>query len=125
MAKVGATEFKARCLELMDRVAERRETYVITKRGRPVARLIPADAPRRRSVFGCMAGQMEIVGDIDEPVWSEAQWEEFERERIAQRQAWEREWRKAGTISGKKTAGQPAPRRARAADTRRGVRSQR
>jgi len=109
MAKVGATEFKARCLELMDRVAAKRESYVITKRGRPVAKLVPADAPRRRSVFGCMAGQMEIVGDIDEPVWSEAQWEEFERERVARSRAWDREWRESGTISGKRTVGRSAP----------------
>jgi prevent-host-death family protein len=43
-ATVPATEFKAKCLELMDRVAEGRETYVITKRGRPVAKLVTADA---------------------------------------------------------------------------------
>lgn len=125
MTRVGATEFKARCLELMDRVAERRETYVITKHGRPVARLVPADPPTKRSVFGCMADQMEVVGDVDEPLWGESQWERFERERLAQWDAWEREWKKSGTISGKKTAGRPARRRARAADTRRGGRSAR
>ena len=36
MAQVPATEFKAKCLQLMDRVAERRETFVITKHGRLV-----------------------------------------------------------------------------------------
>ncbi len=66
MAKVGATEFKARCLELMDRVAKRRETYVITKHGKPVAKLVPADVPARKSSFGCMAGEMQIVGDLSE-----------------------------------------------------------
>ena len=43
MAKVPATEFKAKCLELMDRVSERHETFIITKRGRPVAKLVPVE----------------------------------------------------------------------------------
>jgi len=84
VATVAATKFKAQCLELMDRVAERRETYVITKRGRPVAKLVPADPPRKKSVFGCMADQMEIVGDLEQPLWTDEQWKQFERERVAQ-----------------------------------------
>jgi prevent-host-death family protein len=107
VATVPATEFKAKCLELMDRVAEGRETYVITKRGKPVAKLVPADPPARKSVFGCMADQMEIVGDLDEPAWSEDEWKGFARERLAQARAWDREWRTYGTISGRKTVGQP------------------
>ena len=100
MARVAATEFKAKCLELMDRVAERRETYVITKRGKPVAKLVPADPPRRKSIFGCMADQMEIVGDIEKPLWTEEEWKQFERQRVEQAKAWEREWRAYGTIAG-------------------------
>jgi prevent-host-death family protein len=107
VAQISATEFKARCLELMDRVAERRESYVVTKRGRPVAKLVPADPPTTRSVFGCMTGKMEIVGDVEKPLWTDGQWREFERQRREQAQAWEREWRRYGTISGKKTVGQP------------------
>jgi prevent-host-death family protein len=107
MTTVGATEFKAKCLELMDRVAERRATYVITKRGRPVAKLVPADPPVPRSPFGCMADLTEIVGDLDKPAHSEEQWKQFERERAAQSEAWEREWQTYGTISGKRTVDQP------------------
>lgn len=56
-AGIGAAEFKARCLELMDRVRETREEYVITKHGKPVAKLVPYDAPTRsRSFFGSMRG---------------------------------------------------------------------
>lgn len=40
--KVGASEFKAKCLALIDRVRERGEPITITKRGRVVARLVPA-----------------------------------------------------------------------------------
>jgi prevent-host-death family protein len=104
---VPATKFKAQCLELMDRVAEGRKTYVITKRGKPVAKLVPADPPRKTSIFGCMADRTEFIGDIEKPLWTDEQWKQFERDRIAQREAWEREWQTYGTISGKKTVGQP------------------
>jgi prevent-host-death family protein len=54
---IAAAEFKARCLELMDRVCETREEYVITKHGKPVARLVPCDTPRRATSFvGSMRG---------------------------------------------------------------------
>ncbi len=121
MTDIPATEFKAKCLELMDRVAERRETYVITKRGKPVAKLVPADPPKRRRIFGCMADKMEIIGDLDKPLWTESEWKEFERQRAEQARAWEEEWRRYGTISGKKAVGQPG-RRARPRRVRRGPR---
>jgi prevent-host-death family protein len=107
MARITATDFKARCLELMDRVAERRVTYVITKRGKTIAKLVPADPPRTASIFGCMAGEMEIVGDLEKPLWTEAEWRGFERARVAQEKAWDREWTAHGTIAGKRTVGQP------------------
>jgi prevent-host-death family protein len=84
MATVPATEFKAKCLELMDRVAERRETYVITKRGKPVAKLVPADPPTTRRLFGCMADQTEFVGDIEKPLYTDKAWEEFLARRARQ-----------------------------------------
>ena len=52
MSNIPATEFKAKCLELMDRVAERRETFVITKRGKPVAKLVPVERKPKDSIFG-------------------------------------------------------------------------
>jgi prevent-host-death family protein len=73
MAKVGATEFKARCLEIMDRVAERHESYVITKRGRPVATLGPVAGAPRSTLFGCLRDRAEIAGDLLKPVAD--QWE--------------------------------------------------
>lgn len=64
---VGATEFKARCLELMDRVATTGNPVVITKRGKPVARLVPARR-RPRSVVGALKGHVRIRGDIVSPI---------------------------------------------------------
>ena len=71
VARVPATEFKARCLELMDRVSERRETYVITKRGKAVAKLVPVEWKPGQPLFGRMRGMAEEVGDIVSPVMPE------------------------------------------------------
>jgi prevent-host-death family protein len=53
---IAAADFKATCLELMDRVRERRAEYVVTKHGRPVAKLVPYDEPKQRRLFGWMKG---------------------------------------------------------------------
>jgi len=45
---IGAAEFKQGCLALLDRVAETGAEYVITKRGRPMARLVPVQSARDR-----------------------------------------------------------------------------
>lgn len=55
---IAAAEFKARCLELMDRVRETGAEYVITKHGTPVARLVPVSEPAPRSFFGAMKGTL-------------------------------------------------------------------
>src|ERR1700736_3938004 len=47
MKKVAAREFQARCLTLMEEVRSTRQPLLITKRGKPVANLVPADIPRR------------------------------------------------------------------------------
>jgi len=74
MKKVTAAEFKARCLKLMDDVQTTRETVLITKRGRPVAKLVPAET-QRRGLFGCLADRVEILGDIESPVEPPESWE--------------------------------------------------
>ncbi len=69
-AEMKAGEFKARCLELMDAVAQTGATIVITKRGKPVARLVPVVDPST-SIFGFAKGAFEELGDIIAPVASE------------------------------------------------------
>lgn len=61
-----ASEFKARCLTLMDEVQERRSEVVITKRGKPVARLVPADE-LGESPIGFMRGTVLAQDDIVSP----------------------------------------------------------
>ena len=75
MNKVPATEFKAKCLELMDRVSQRRESFVITKHGKPVARLVPVQKKPKDSIFGWLRGKAEILGDIMSPVVPPEAWE--------------------------------------------------
>ena len=53
---VAAAEFKARCLALMDRVCETGAEYIVTKHGRPVARLVPVRERARSSLFGALRG---------------------------------------------------------------------
>jgi prevent-host-death family protein len=66
-ATISAAEFKAKCLELMDRVSETGVPVVVTKRGRPVAMLAPV-RPSRNALRGIMKGRMRILGDIVSPI---------------------------------------------------------
>jgi len=61
---VAAAAFKARCLALLDRVAETGEPLVVTKRGRPVARVVPA----RRAATTSLRGSVTVRGDIVAPI---------------------------------------------------------
>jgi prevent-host-death family protein len=72
--KIAAGKFKATCLRLMDEVQSTREPVIITKNGRPVAKLVPADG-MPEDVFGCLRDQVEIVGDILSPVVPLEDWE--------------------------------------------------
>jgi prevent-host-death family protein len=71
--EIAAGKFKAECLALMDVVAEAGAEYVITKRGKPVARLVPVTPESKPKVFGCMRGTAEEKGDLTAPV--DATWE--------------------------------------------------
>lgn len=74
MPTIQASEFKAKCLALMDQVARTGETITITKNGKPIAELHPHRPPRARSLIGLHRGQVEISGDIVAPV-DEELWE--------------------------------------------------
>jgi prevent-host-death family protein len=64
---VKASDFKARCLELMDRVARTGRPIVVTKRGKPVAQLAPLP-PRGGDLLGAHRDAVEVLGDIIAPV---------------------------------------------------------
>ena len=67
-----ASEFKAKCLQLMDEVAESGGEIVITKNGKPLSRLVPY-RQRPKSFFGADRGRITIVGDIISPI--DVEWE--------------------------------------------------
>jgi prevent-host-death family protein len=66
---INASEFKARCLRVLDDVHETRREVVITKRGKPVARLSPI-GPARGSLRGAWKGMVKVRGDIVRGDWS-------------------------------------------------------
>ncbi len=63
MKQIAAGEFKTKCLALLDEVASHRLELVVTKRGKPVAKLVPVDTEKPR-LIGRMAGSIQIIGDI-------------------------------------------------------------
>lgn len=62
--EINAAEFKAKCLKLLDEVAATHEPLVITKRGKPVAKLVPIEDEGAESMFGYLRGMVTILGDI-------------------------------------------------------------
>lgn len=74
MKRMPAAKFKARCLAVMDDVQATGEPVIVTKRGKPVAKVVPV-ASKGDDLFGFMAGEFKIVGDIESPVIPANQWE--------------------------------------------------
>lgn len=73
MAKaIKASEFKAKCLALIDEVAKSGDALVITKNGKPLADLVPHRSPTR-SPLGIWKGKITIKGDIISPI--DVEWE--------------------------------------------------
>ncbi len=66
--KLSAAEFKAKCLKLMDQVNDYHEEIVITKHGKPVAKLVPVSEKPTRPLFGYMKDSVTIYDDITRPI---------------------------------------------------------
>jgi prevent-host-death family protein len=74
MKTMAAGEFKAKCLQVMDQVRSTRTPIVITKRGKPIAKLVPAEE-YRSTAFDSLKGKIEILGDIVSPVVPPEDWD--------------------------------------------------
>ncbi len=72
MKEVKVSEFKARCLQIMDEVAETREPVVITKHGKPLCQLTPY-RPKPPTLFAVSKETLIIQGDIISPI--DVEWE--------------------------------------------------
>ncbi|MYB43591.1 MAG: type II toxin-antitoxin system Phd/YefM family antitoxin [Acidimicrobiia bacterium] len=76
---VGAAEFKARCLQIMDQVKETGAEVTITKHGHPVAKLVPVAAQvTRPSLLGSCKGSLIILDDDDLVPSTEDEWTDWE-----------------------------------------------
>ena len=72
---VPAATFKAKCLALLDEVEATRQPLVVTKRGRPVARLVPVDSGVERSIFGAARGSILYLAPDEELLSTGAEWD--------------------------------------------------
>jgi prevent-host-death family protein len=76
MKQVAISEFKAKCLALLEQVQKTKKPIRVTRFGKPVADVVPpfpADAPA--NWLGSMKDRIEIVGDIVSPANEESDWE--------------------------------------------------
>lgn len=81
MKQMRASAFKARCLKVMNDIQATREPVIVTKRGKPVVKVVPVE-PENDDIFGFMAGKAEIIGDIESPVVPLKDWKIFKVKKI-------------------------------------------
>jgi prevent-host-death family protein len=75
MKEVAISEFKAKCLALLDQVQKTKQPILVTRRGRPVAEVGPPKPTETRDWIGSMKGKSKILGDIISPASEESDWE--------------------------------------------------
>ena len=68
MQEIAISEFKSKCLALLEEVNKTKQPIRITRRGRPVAEVVPVSPSRKRRRLGSMAGTVKILGDIVSPI---------------------------------------------------------
>ena len=73
MKKMAAGSFKTKCLAVMDEVQAKHETVVITKHGKPVAKLVPVNA-ETDDIYNFLAGKGSVAGDVVSPALSPKEW---------------------------------------------------
>ena len=77
MRTMGAGEFKAKCLAVFDEVQATGEPVIVTKRGKPVARVSPIEGagPKKKSIFGRLRHMGTIHGDIVSSEFTDEEWD--------------------------------------------------
>jgi prevent-host-death family protein len=75
MREINASEFKAKCLAILDEVAQTGQSVTILKRGRPIAQLIPPVPRLGRYSQEALVGTVQIHGDIVAPVLPAETWD--------------------------------------------------
>ncbi|HUO24944.1 MAG TPA: type II toxin-antitoxin system Phd/YefM family antitoxin [Candidatus Aquilonibacter sp.] len=75
MKEVAISEFKAKCLALLDQVQKTKKPILVTRRGKPVAEVVPPTPVRANDWIGSMKDEMEILGDLVAPASDADDWE--------------------------------------------------
>jgi len=76
MQEIAISEFKAKCLALLEQVRATRKPIRVTRFGKPVAEVVPPTAVEDRAAWiGSMKDTMKITGDIVSPATDEDEWE--------------------------------------------------
>ena len=75
MKEVAISEFKAKCLALLDEVHKTKQPIRITRHGKPIAEVTPPTPVNNASWIGSMKGTMQILGDIVSPASDPDDWE--------------------------------------------------
>jgi prevent-host-death family protein len=70
---MAAGAFKVHCLAVMDEVQAKRESVLITKRGKPVAKLVPV-GKEKDDIFGFLKGKVAVLGDVVSPILTPEEW---------------------------------------------------
>jgi prevent-host-death family protein len=85
MRTMAAGEFKAKCLAVMDEVNSTGEPLLVTKRGKPVVRVLPSQeqtsSERPDSIFGSLRHMGVITGDIVSSEFTDAEWDRMSNEK--------------------------------------------
>jgi prevent-host-death family protein len=76
MKKMAAGAFKTNCLAVMDEVQAKHETVVITKHGKPVAKLVPVSTGTDE-IYNFLGGKGAVIGDVVSPAISPEDWDEL------------------------------------------------
>lgn len=75
MKAIAVTEFKAHCLSLLDDVARTGQPLIVTKRGKPLARVVPSGGADAMYPQDTLAGTVTVCGDIISPVVTASEWD--------------------------------------------------
>jgi len=72
MRDVAISEFKAKCLAMLEEVEKTKQPIRVTKFGRPIAEVVPVTPQQKRTWIDSLRGKLEITGDIISPIFDES-----------------------------------------------------
>jgi prevent-host-death family protein len=74
--EINAVQFRANCFKILDEVQQKHKEVIITKRGKPIAKLVHiVENEDKDPLLGAMPGMVETIGDLTEPVIESEAWE--------------------------------------------------